>query len=578
MQGSSAIEVARELITARRFGDALAVLSPFLRGGRVEARGLSLAVGVLLETGQVEPAAYQAERLVGAFPGVGLHHAVLGDCRRRQGRLAEASASYERGLSLDGSLVGARLGLARCCRAMGKHAESLAHAERAAREHAGVFEATALAATIRHDLGDAQGAVSLLREAARQWPTDERVWRLMAFVGNSCASVSAEELAAWHSTASSLALHAAPVVAGVRGERDAERREGRPLRIVLLSPDLREHPVSRFVLAFVRAADRTRAEFVGYHLASEEDERTREVAGLCVGWRNVAGMPDGPLAAAIAAEGADVLVDLAGFTNGGRPRVVAARPARCVVSWIGYAHGLGMPGVVRLSDERVDRGSAEIAHVPGCFLADEPPREARERASRRSAADRAVTLGCFAGMSRLTEETLEAWAGAMRACPGTRLVLKNEALGDGVIRDRVVEALAGRGVERGRVEGRGRSATKAEHFAAFEDIDLALDTLPYNGTTTTCDALAMGVPVVTAVGETPAGRVGASLLAAAGLHDAVAASVGSFAEVVARWVSGGRFGDAARAERREMVGRSRLHDTGEHARAVLGVLDGLVRG
>jgi predicted O-linked N-acetylglucosamine transferase (SPINDLY family) len=565
------IVMARRLIATRRFAEAMAVLGPMVRGARPDARGLALCVGVLLETGQVEPAAHQAERLVAMFPGEGLHHAVLGDCRRRQGRQAEAAACYVRAHERDGSLVGARLGLARCWRAMGRHARALAEAERAAGEHPGVFEATALAATLRHDLGDAEGAVALLRGAAEYGATDDRLWRLLAFVGNSCASVSAEELAAWHSTASSLMLP--------RGRAEGwDRRGGRGagsgrLRVGLLSPDLREHPVSRFLRPFLARADASRVEFVGYHLSLAEDDRTREIAGHCAAWRNVAGMPDEALAAGIAADGVDVLLDLAGFTNGGRPRVLSACPAGRVVSWIGYAHGLGMPGVVRLSDACVEPESAEVRHIEGCFLADEPPAEARERRSRRSSGERATTLGCFASMARLTPATLDAWSAAMRGSPGVRLLVKNEALGDAAVRERLVAGLAARGVSPERVECRPRSPTRGEHYAAFDEVDVALDTFPYNGTTTTCDALAMGVPVVTARGGTPAGRVGESLLRAAGLGDAVAPSLGDFAGVVARWVSEGAGTDERRAEVRARVERSRLHDTALHARLVVQALE-----
>jgi len=316
----------------------------------------------------------------------------------------------------------------------------------------------------------------------------------------------------------------APVDPGWRARR---------LRIGYVSPDFRAHSCACFLRPLFAAHDRDAVSVHAYALVERPDGETAWFRGQADQWRDVTGLAAGELATLIRTDGIDVLVDLAGHTRGQPLAVFALRPAPVQVAWLGYPATTGLAEIdARFTDDladppgAADRWHAErLVRLPGGFLCYEAPADAPGVAARDA---RPVTLGSFNNISKITPETVAAWSRILESLPGSRLVLKGQLLVHEAARATLTAAFAAAGVEATRIELRPWLPRGSQPLAAYRDIDVALDTFPYNGTTTTFEALWMGVPVVTLRGQRHAARVGASILTHLGRPEWIAEDVDGY--------------------------------------------------
>lgn len=302
-------------------------------------------------------------------------------------------------------------------------------------------------------------------------------------------------------------------------------------RIGYVSSDLRKHPVAFFVEPLLALHDPERYEIICYLSHQEADATTARLRRLAHRWRDVYDLDDIGLCNLIAADGIDILVDLNGHTSGNRLSVFARRAAPVQVSFIGYPDTTGLAEMdYRLSDAIADPPGAEnsctesLLRLPGCFLCYQPPEHAPAVAPAPCAANGFLTYGSFNNLAKVNPAVVALWAKLLRQIPASRLVLKNPSLTDESSRERYRAMFSAAGVSPDRIDLIGFIADDAGHLNAYSRIDVALDTFPYNGTTTTCEALWMGVPVVSLRGDRHSARVGASLLTAAGFPDWIAAT------------------------------------------------------
>ncbi|HWR39335.1 MAG TPA: tetratricopeptide repeat protein [Patescibacteria group bacterium] len=321
----------------------------------------------------------------------------------------------------------------------------------------------------------------------------------------------------------------------------AERRTGR-LRIGYVSPDFRKHSVSFFIEPVLERHDRNRFEIFAYADVMRQDEVTERIREKVDVWRNVTGLDDERVAAMIRDDGIDVLIDLAGHTAGNRLLVFARRPASVQMTWIGYPNTTGMTTMdYRITDAQADPPgmteqwhSEKLLRLPDSFLCYRPPDEAPPVGALPAASGQRVTFGSFNNFAKISPRTYDLWARVLQAVPGSRLLVKIAGSTDEhSMSERVRQELAQRGIGPQRLETVGEVVGAAAHLSRYHQIDIALDTYPYHGTTTTCDALWMGVPVVTLAGGTHVSRVGASLLTVAGLADWIAANEGEYIAIAA---------------------------------------------
>ena len=344
------------------------------------------------------------------------------------------------------------------------------------------------------------------------------------------------------------AAHAVPRAAREthsRHDRDPERR----LRIGYVSPDFRSHSVSHFLGPLLAGHDRRQFEIFGYAQVAHPDIETRRLRGLADAWRSTVGMTTQAVAARIRDDKIDILVDLAGHTANSRLLVFGERPAPVQAAWLGYPNTTGSAAMdYRLTDDIADpQGpgdalhSEELARLPNGFLCFAPAAEAPAVADPPLLANGQVTFGSFNNLSKVGAATVAAWAPILARVPGSRLLLKGRALANEQARLRLESLFAASNIDAARLEFHAWIDSRSGHLGAYDRIDIGLDPFPYNGTTTTCETLWMGVPVIALCGDRHAGQVGASILARVGL---AALSADTVDDYVAAAVS--LAGDAAR--------------------------------
>ena len=342
--------------------------------------------------------------------------------------------------------------------------------------------------------------------------------------------------------------------------------QGGKIRLGFVSADFRVHSVAFFLLPLLRHLDRTRFEVYCYSGVARPDGVTKEFEGLADGWRAAVDMPDERVAETILRDRIDILVDLSGCTSGNRMKVFARKPAPVQATWLGYAHSTGLSRMdYRIVDQNTDPegmtlNSEELYRLPDCFLVYSPAQGCPDVAPPPSLAGKPFTFGSFNNITKLNRASVGLFSKALKAVEGSRLILKSHQIRDDAIQERVLGMFEAEGIERSRVQLLPRVSSVLEHLALYSQMDVALDTLPYNGTTTTCEALWMGVPVLTLAGARHAARVGCSLLKTIGAEELVAASEEDFVALARQLASDPARLAALRGQLRERVKRSPLHD------------------
>ncbi len=311
------------------------------------------------------------------------------------------------------------------------------------------------------------------------------------------------------------------------------------LRVGYLSPDFRDHSVAFFVDSLFANHTADRISLHCYSDVAEPDATTARLRNHVPCWHDVYQDDGETLYRRIRDDGIQVLVDLAGHTANNRLPVFARCAAPVQVTWLGYGMTTGMPQMdYLLSDGWVDpEGPAddwcteELYRLPSGFMCYTPPEDCPlpERETGRS-----VTFGSFNNLSKMNGDVIELWAQVLNAVPTSRLLLKSRQLADPQIGGRLRDAFEGLGIDGSRLDFAGRTATREEHFDLYGGVDVALDTFPYNGATTTCEALWMGTPVVSLASDRHVGRFGVTFLSRAGYPQWVAPSLDAYVSIAAQ--------------------------------------------
>ncbi|MCP5366075.1 MAG: tetratricopeptide repeat protein [Hyphomicrobiales bacterium] len=495
------VEARVNLANALRLsGDAAAAeaaLGPVLAADPAHAEALNILCLVRMAGRRFEDARDLADHAVAADPGHGLAWSNLGECRRQLDDLGGAIAAWQRAVALKPGLAVARFNLG-----------------------------SALAL-----IGDGAGAVAQYRAAVAADPDDARIHGTLLMALHYAPGISRQaifdEHLAW------ARRHApAPQPVPVR-DPDPDRR----LRLGFLSADFRFHAVSFFLLPVLRAWPRRDWEIALYSGVARGDPYTDGFRAAADLWRDTAGLDDAALVDQIRGDGVDILVDLAGHTKDGRPGLFARRAAPVQAAWLDYVDTTGLPAMDFLVADAVqvppedDRFYVEqvVRLAPDC-LCYGPPGYAGDPAPPPFRENGYVTLGCFSTAQKVGDGALDAWAAILRRLPGARLLLNGPEYRHGAARDRCRGRLAAGGVAADRIEFR-EGAVHREFLTHYADIDMALDPFPYSGGLNTCEALWMGVPVVTFAGERYCGRHAASHLRAAGLDELVAADAAGYVDL-----------------------------------------------
>lgn len=343
----------------------------------------------------------------------------------------------------------------------------------------------------------------------------------------------------------------------------------RPLRVGLVSGDIRRHPVGHFAEGALVALASQAAGRNGLHVYATHgvrDDLTERVQRHCQSWTDATTLTDAELAARIHADGIDVLIDLSGHTAFNRLPVFAWRPAPVQVSWLGYFATTGVAamdwfiGDPWTLPERLDAQFTErIWRLPETRLCFTPPDADVPVSPLPSAAGQPFTFGCFNNLTKMGEEVVALWARVLHAVPDSRLVLKASQFDEPSVCDDVRARFAAHGVVGDSLLLSGRSS-REDYLRAYHQVDIGLDPFPFTGGTTTIESLWMGVPVLTLAGDRLLARQGVGMMANAGLPDWVVDSTDAYVERAAAFARDAGALAALRGRLREQVLASPLFD------------------
>ena len=302
------------------------------------------------------------------------------------------------------------------------------------------------------------------------------------------------------------------------------------LKVGYVSPDFRIHSVAYYIEPIIEANDRENFEIFCYSNLDRPDNKTIEFKNLADHWRDISAATDDEAAAIIQNDGIDILVDLSGHTGNNRLTLFARKPAPIQVTYIGYPNTTGLETIdYRITDAWTDPPgmtdhlhTERIIRLPHGFLCYKPPEESPEVKGLPASASGFITFGCFNNRSKISDTIIGIWSEILHLVPDSRLILKSAALSDESTRNYILGLFEGQGISADRITAVGNIPAKEDHLNLYNSVDIGLDTFPYNGTTTTCEGLWMGVPVIALKGDTHISRVSYSILSNIGLDDLVA--------------------------------------------------------
>ena len=311
------------------------------------------------------------------------------------------------------------------------------------------------------------------------------------------------------------------------------------VRIGYVSPDFYGHAVGQFIEPILATHDKNKFDVFCYSDNFHTDDSTARMKALVSNWRQVNEMNDEDVARMIQTDGIDILVDLAGHTARNRMGVFIRKPAPIQVTWIGYPNTTGLSTMdYRITDTLADPvGAADALHteklvrLPECFSCFQAPRQSPDVGPLPALANGFITIGSFNNFAKITPHVMRVWIDIMNRVPGSRLLLKNRSLDNPRLKNLILEELCKHGADPKRVDLRSPDILPMDHLNGYNLLDIALDSFPYNGTTTTCEALWMGVPVITLAGNNHVSRVGVSQMTNLGLPELIARDTNDYVHI-----------------------------------------------
>lgn len=512
-------------------------------------------------------AALYLEKLLALAP----HHTAamlnLGLCRQRMGDTAAAIKLFQQVCEMSANTVQARCYLGDALREAGQPqsaAEALLTALRIAPLEA---EPHACYGVFLQQYGLVDEAISHLRQALAIAPGNADVWCNFGLALQTAGDISAALIAyrqalrlnATHLPAASNLLmcmqydyfataahfRSAAKAWGNMTQQQAlrlrkpspHRRPGR-LRVGYVSADFSQHPVGWFFLPVISGHDLSRIETFCYANQSAKDDLTLRIIAATEHWREVAALDDTSLWQLIVADEIDVLIDLSGHTAGHRLPVFAAQPAAVQFSWLGYFAGIGLSQMDAMifGDQQLGQQgelffSETVERLPRCHFCYSPPAYAPPPKLREQNAP--LVFGSFSNIAKINEQVISLWADVLQAVPGSRLVLKWKSLGNEQSVQQLLNRFKAYGCTTEQLEFRGASS-HADMLAEYGDIDIVLDPFPFSGALTTCEALWMGLPVVTLLWQRPVARQTLSILSCLHLEEFIAQTASDYIAICCR--------------------------------------------
>jgi predicted O-linked N-acetylglucosamine transferase (SPINDLY family) len=487
----------------------------------------------LAERGKLDEAIVSYLRCLHHKPDYAGAHSNLGNALAERGRLDDAIASYRRALELEPDFLAAHVNLGNALRDRGRLEEAISSYKRALEIKADDAMTLSHLGTALKDSGKLEESIASYRKAL-EVAKDRGTHSSLLFTLNFCPGYDGQTLCEEHRVWNR--LYAQPLAKHIRAHsnnRSVERR----LKIGYISPDFRTHCQSFFTVPLLSSHDHSKYEIFIYSDVVNADRLTERLRSFADNWREITGMSDEKVAEMIRNDQIDIMVDLTMHMSRTRLLALARKPAPVQVTWLAYPGTTGVSAIdYRFTDVNLDPPgmfegcyTEESYRLPDTFwcydpLTTEPavaPLPALERGY--------ITFGNFNNFCKINANVLKIWAEVLKAVPNSKLIMLT---GEGPHRDQTVQALQEAGISRERVELRGR-LPRLRYLELYNQTDIGLDTIPYNGHTTSLDSFWMGVPVVTLLGNTVVGRAGLCQLRNLGMPELIAETPEQYVRIVA---------------------------------------------
>lgn len=511
---------------------AAATLLELVRREPKNLHAVNLLASALLLSGKLDQALYYAERAIELAPNLAAVYGTLGNCLTAQEKYEAAHAAFEKAWNMGMREAGIAESMLYCLRQLAKWASGAKFGKLAMHALPNAPVVAVVTSECLRQLGRSEEALALIEPVVRAFPQHYEARLAYATLLNYVDGRGKDVLEAHRALAGLLPEHRVKVGLPTANKTQSSasqlplKRDG-VTRIGLVSGDFRRHSCAWFVLPLLREAKHSDSlEFVLYSNEPTQDDITEQCRSLAAGWRDVWTWSDAKLVEQVKSDGIDALVDLAGHTPGNRLRVFSMRAVPLQATWLGYPATTGVKEIdIRIVDwmtdpssdapsvnvERLIRLGQEKGESHQPLFCFEPP---SDLPSVGEGGAGGVVFCCFNSLQKYSAATLKSWAEILRRVPDSTLVIKSQGTHVDEVRGDLESRLRDAGLEMDRVKIIGYAPTNQSHLAMYQTCDIQLDTFPYNGATTTCESLVMGVPVVTRCGDTHASRVGASIVTA----------------------------------------------------------------
>ncbi len=520
-----------------------------------------VASGFFGNTGQREKAIYYAQRAIDLAPEIAEYFQAMGTLLFQNGEYEKARENLTQALRINPDLHESQSALGVTYLEIGNVSEARKALDIAIANLPNSHEALMNRALLESNIGHASQAVEMVRRAIERFPNEPVLHDSLSMFSCYDDQLSPREVFEIHKAFGRCVQSQVRVPRRYPNTPNPNKR----IRIGFVSSDFKTHSIAYFLEPIFDHLDRDRFEICVYSTSSHADEMTKRLRSRSDLWR-VCTSGVAKTHASIVSDRVDVLVELNGHFASNSLPIFAAKPSPVSVTMIGYANTTGLDSIdARLIDEVTDPSptadelaTEKLVRLPGCFLCYRP--SVSRPSIQAGNTERGFTFGSFNDLRKMSPSTLEAWANILHQCPKAKLLLKTGRFSNDEIRDDMIERFKALGIDQPQIILVGRISSIVDHLDLYNSIDCALDTFPYTGTTTTCEALSMGVPTVTLMGKSHAGRVSASLLSTIGREDLIANTIDEYIELAVSHAGQGLVSVEDRTKLRKQLEQSSLCD------------------
>jgi predicted O-linked N-acetylglucosamine transferase (SPINDLY family) len=524
--------LGKALVGMGRLDEAIASFRQSIRLNPDLAESHEDLGNALKDDGQLEQAIASLRQAVQLKPELAKAHNNLGNLLTRMGQLDEAIAAYGRAIQHKPDFAEAYSNLGNALQNKGQLDEAIAACRRAVRLWPDSVAARCNLANALKEKGQVDDAIALFRQALRLNPNDVCVHSnlilTLHYHPGYDGKMIHDELRLWNRQ------HADPLkklIQAHTNSRDPDRR----LRIGYVSPDFRVHVVGQNLLPLLRRHDHRQMEIFCYSNVLRPDAITEQLQRHTDVWRSIVRLSESQAVDLIRQDQIDILVDLALHTAENRLVIFAHKPAPVQVTYLGYCGSTGMDAIdYRLSDPHLDPSDSDLSfysertiRLPETYWCYSVAGPTPDPLPSPAATMGYVTFGCLNNSAKVSPPALDLWAGILQAVPRSRLILHFHP---GPNLDAVRERFAAKGISPERLQFPSHQPWP-QYVRTHGRIDIALDPFPWGGGITTCDALWMGVPVVSLVGRTAVGRGGVSILTNVGVQELIAQTPEQYVQI-----------------------------------------------